>query len=131
MKKLVFIITILFISCQTSAHEGGHGSPTKVWHFTNSDLNLKAEFIDKLDETVYLMNENNKVVFYDISDFTIEEQQYILNKTNWISDKNTSQQEHQLFSINYSKILIYLGFALLLFSIFKFNIITLVMNLIV
>jgi len=112
---------MLLLSFQVSAHEGGHGSSTKVWHFTNNKMNLKAEFIEIIGESVYLMNENHKVVAFNISDFTNQEQHYILNKSNWISDKNTSQTAHQLFSVNYSKILIYLGFALLLFSLFKFK----------
>ncbi|AWV96900.1 YHYH protein [Arcticibacterium luteifluviistationis] len=121
MKKIVILLTILFLSFQVSAHEGGHGSPTKVWHFTNSEMNLKAEFIEKIDDRVYLMNDKHKVVAFNISDFTSEEQGFILSKTNWIIDKNTSQSEHQLFSINYAKILIYFGVALLLFSFFKFR----------
>lgn len=121
MNKILFILSILFFSSQASAHEGGHGAPTKVWHFTNSEMNLKAEFIEKIDERVYLMNDAHKIVAFNISEFTSQEQQYILNKANWIIDKNTSQKEYQLFSINYSKILIYLGIALLLFSFFKFR----------
>ncbi|MGB5437050.1 MAG: YHYH protein [Maribacter sp.] len=121
MKKIVFILTILLLSFKVSAHEGGHGASTKVWHFTNSEMNLKAEFIEKIDETIYLMNEKHKVVFFNISDFTSQEQQYILTKGNWISDKNTSQNEFQLFSINHATILIYFGFALLLFSLFKYT----------
>ena len=119
MQKISFILAILFLSFQVSAHEGGHGSPTKVWHFTNSEKNLKADFIEKIDETIYLMNVNHKVEAFNFSDFTIQEQQYIWNKSNWISDKNTLQEEHQLYTINYSKILTYLGFALLLVALFE------------
>ena len=119
MQKILFILAILFLSFQVSAHENGHDSPTKIWHFTNSELNLKADFIEKIDETVYLMNANHKVETFNFSDFTIQEQQYIWNKSNWISDKNTLQEEHQLYTINYSKILTYLGFALLLVALFE------------
>ncbi|MFB9053643.1 YHYH protein [Formosa undariae] len=119
MKKYITLITILFVCLQAFAHEGGHGLPTKIWYFTNSEKNLKGEFIERIDETVYLMNENHKVVFFDISEFTSEEQHYILNKTTWITDKNTSPSEDQLLSINYSNLLIYLGGALLLFSFLK------------
>ncbi|GAA3629540.1 YHYH protein [Flavivirga jejuensis] len=121
MKKILFILVILCISFKISAHDGGHGLPTKVWHFTNSEMNLKAEFIEKIDNKVYLMNDKHKVVVFNISEFTSEEQHYILNKTNWVNNKNVSRTEHQLFSINYSKILIYFGVGLLLFSFFKFS----------
>lgn len=121
MKKIVFLLTILFLSFEVSAHDGGHGSPTKIWHFTNSEINLKAEFIEKIDETVYLMNDKHKVVFFNISDFISEEQHYILNKANWINDKNDTQTDHQLISIHYANLFICFGVALLLYSLFKFR----------
>lgn len=121
MKKIIFIVIVLFLSFPVSAHDHGHGSPTKVWHFTNSEMNLKAEFIEKVDGTVYLMNDKHKVVAYNIEDFTSQEQESILEKENWISNKNVSQTSHQLFSINYSNLLIYFGVVLLLFSFFKFR----------
>jgi len=121
MKKIVFLITVLFLTFQVSAHEGGHDSPTKVWHFTNSEKDLKADFIEKISETVYLMNDEHKLVSFDISEFTSVEQQYISTKSSWIKSKNTLETEHQFFTINYSKILIYFGVALLLFTFFKFS----------
>lgn len=120
MKKLL-TLTILFLSVQIFAHEGGHGISTKIWNFTNSEMNLKAEFIEKIGEKVYLMNDQHKVISFDISEFTNQEQQYILNKSDWINNKNTLQIEYQLFSINYSRLLVYLGFALVLFSFFLFK----------
>jgi len=121
MKKIFSILILLVCALQVSAHEGGHGAPAKVWHFTNSDMNLKAEFIEKIDNSVYLMNDQHKVVEFNISEFTTEEQQYILEKANWINAKNTLSTEYQLFSINYSKISIYVGVALLLFTFFRFR----------
>ncbi|WP_299781891.1 YHYH protein [uncultured Formosa sp.] len=121
MKNIVILITILFLSFPVFAHEGGHGLPTKIWHFTTSEKNLKGEFIEKIGDTVYLMNEKHKVVFFDISEFTSEEQHYILNKANWITDKNVSEKSLSLFSINYATLFIYLGIALLLFSFFKYR----------
>ncbi len=121
MKKIIIILTVLFLSLPVSAHDDGHGSQTKVWHFTNSEMNLKAEFIEKVGKTVYLMNNKHKVVAYNIEDFTSQEQESILEKENWINNKNVSQTAHQLFSINYSNLLIYFGVVLLLFSFFKFR----------
>ncbi|WP_273274808.1 YHYH protein [Maribacter polysiphoniae] len=121
MKNIVTLLTVLFLSFGVSAHEGGHGSPIKVWHFTNSEMNLKAEFIEKIDETVYLMNEKHKVVFFNISNFTSEEQHYILNKATWIGDKNGSETAYPLFSIHYANLFICFGVALLLFSLFRFR----------
>ncbi|PWJ60681.1 YHYH protein [Dyadobacter jejuensis] len=118
MKKVLFLIIILFASFQVTAHEGGHGSPTKVWHFSNGEMTLKAEFIEKLDDRVYLMNDKHKVIAFNFSEFTNKEQAYILSRTNWINDKNTTTSEHGVFSINYSKVLIYLGVAILLLAFF-------------
>ncbi|MGY0392637.1 YHYH protein [Bizionia sp. KMM 8389] len=120
MKKLLSILVIL-ISFHISAHEGGHGSPFKTWHFTNSKMNLKAEFIEKVEESVYLMNEQHTVVTFHISEFTNQEQQYIATKANWISNKNTFKSELQLQTINYPKLLIYLGVILLLFSLLRYK----------
>ena len=121
MKKLLLIVIIPLLSFPVSAHEGGHGSPTKVWHFTKSELDLKAEFIKKIDETVYLMNDKHNVVFFNISDFTSEEQQYILKKATWISNKNDLETAYPLFSLNHANFFICFGVAMLLFSLFKFR----------
>ena len=119
MKKILFTLAVLFLYFQVTAHDGSHGNKARIWHFVNSEMNLKAEFIEKIDESVFLMNNEHKVVAFNISDFTSKEQQYILNTTNWIRNKNTLQTDHQLYAINYSNILIYFGVALLLFSFFK------------
>ena len=119
MRKIVIILIMFFLSFQSFAHEGGHGNPTKVWHFTNSEMNLKAEFIEKIGGTIFLMNDEHKVVAFNLSDFTNQEQHFILNKANWISEVNTLQKEHQLVTINFSNSLMYLGFVLLLFSLFR------------
>ncbi|MHA7944211.1 YHYH protein [Formosa sp. 3Alg 14/1] len=121
MKKYITLITILFVCLQAFAHEGGHGLPTKIWHFTNSEKNLKGEFIERIDDTVYLMNENHKVVFFDISEFTAEEQHYILNTSTWISNKNISEPTQSLVSIPYANLFIYLGVAWVLFSCFRYR----------
>ena len=121
MKKNIILIVILVVCLQAFAHEGGHGLPTKIWHFTNSEKNLKGEFIERIDGTVYLINENHKVVFFDISEFTTEEQQYILNTSTWISNKNVSEPTQSLFSIPYANLFIYLGVAWVVFSYFRYR----------
>lgn len=121
MKNIFLILLSLIVTTSTFAHEGGHGAPSKVWHFTNSEKDIKAEFIQKIDETVYLMNEKHQVVFFNISDFTSEEQYYILNKASWISDKNGSETAYPLFSINYTALYLCFGVALLLISLFRFR----------
>ena len=82
---------------------------------------MKADFIKKIDERVYLINEEHEILTFYISEFTNAEQQYISTKSNWIKSKNTLETEHQFFTINYSIILIYFGVALLLFTLFKFS----------
>lgn len=119
MKKAIFILTVLFLSFQVFAHEGGHGLPTKVWHFTDGTMNLKAEFIEKTGGKVYLMTEQHKVMSFNISDFTDKEQQYILNKEKWIHNINTKPDRNPIFSTDLTTIFIFCGLVLLFFSFIK------------
>jgi hypothetical protein len=119
MKKLIFLLLIQTFTSSIYAHNEGHESTMKVWQFVNNEKTLKADFIEKIENSVYLINEEHDVVTFNISEFTKKEQQYILNKAHWISSVNTPQNTQQLFTVNYSKMLIYIGFVVLLFTLFK------------
>ncbi|MDO5970052.1 YHYH protein [Flavivirga aquimarina] len=120
MKKIFFLLFVLIFSSNAFAHKGGHGTPTKVWKFVNSDKTITADFIKKVDETVYLRNENHEVLTFNYSDFKKEEQQYILERVNWINAKNTIQDKHSAFSSSNESIwLVLIGIVLLLFSVFN------------
>ncbi|MBU2928920.1 YHYH protein [Winogradskyella psychrotolerans] len=119
MKKLIVLLLITFFTTNLYAHEYGHESTMKVWQFTDLEKNLKADFIEKIEERVYLINEEHNVVIFNISEFTDQEQQYILSKANWINTINNSQETQELITINYSRILMYLGVFVILFGLFK------------
>lgn len=121
MKKLYFLLLILFFTTSIYAHEYGHASTMKVWEFSNSEKNLKADFIEKIEKSVYLINEEHQVLTFNISEFTDQEQQYISNKATWINSINSPQETQEVFTINYSKVLIYFGVFVLLVAFFKFR----------
>lgn len=121
MKKLIFLLSLLLTSVQGFTHEGGHGAPTKVWEFTYGNTTITADFIKKVGETVYLSNEDHEILVFEITDFKEEEQQYILDKSIWINQKNSVQEKQSFFTLNTTTLFIFLGILVLLFSAYRFK----------
>ncbi len=118
MKKLILLLALFLFTFQTFAHVGGHGTPSKSWNLLNSKKTIQADFLEKEADLVYLIDENNQVLEFKINDFTTNDQNYILEKANWISLKNTPQETGNRFLINDINVFLFVGLALFLFSIF-------------
>ncbi len=118
MKKLILLLALFLFTFQTFAHVGGHGTPSKSWNLLNSKKTIQADFLEKEADLVYLIDENNQVLEFKINDFTTNDQNYILEKANWISLKNTPQETENTFLINDINVFLFVGLALFLFSIF-------------
>lgn len=102
-----------------SAHEGGHGTPLKVWKLTTNVESINADFIKSENNKVWLLDGNHNIKTYPISDFSNEDQKYIQTRTELISSLN-NKQNTVLDSFSYSKVAIILvGSILLLLSIIQ------------
>ncbi|GAA3511704.1 hypothetical protein GCM10022393_26780 [Aquimarina addita] len=118
MKKLLFYLLVLIFLSNAFAHNGGHGKPTVIWKFVNSNKTITADFIKKEGETVFLRNEDHKISTFNYNTFAQESQQYILDRTHWVNNKNKLQNAQSTLYSDTSIWLILLGITLLLFSIF-------------
>lgn len=77
--KLKAVLAALFIGTLNlvlSAHEGGHGLPTKTWQV--NDEVLVAEFVKYEAGKVYLMNVEHEVSAYELSAFAKSDRESIL-----------------------------------------------------
>lgn len=124
LKKLLFFLVVQFVSVQLFAHDGGHGTPSKVWKLVEGNKTITADFIQKVDEIVYLSNEDHELMVFDISDFKTEEQQYILDKSNWIHEQNVLQQEESDAIVPPINLYLALGLLLILVALFTYHYIT-------
>ncbi len=78
MKLRITLILVfsLLLNFPLSAHEGGHGQPSKVWIINN--VPIAAEFVRYENEKVYLLNAAHELNTYDLSSFSKKEQDWIL-----------------------------------------------------
>ncbi|WP_430411281.1 YHYH protein [Kordia sp.] len=119
MKKIIFLLFLCMSVNQMFAHKHGHSASSKVWNFINSTETIKADFIKKDGEKVYLMNENHEVLTFNYSDFKAQEQQYISEKANFIYDLNTLNKSEKYKIFNFSNLLLCLGILVFLFSLYS------------
>ena len=90
MKNLI-LFAILLISClNIFAHEGGHGIPTKVWNLKSANEILKADFVKYEQTVVFLRDENQKIVGFNIADFSARDKKYIVGKQELLQSLNSS-----------------------------------------
>ncbi|WP_339836952.1 hypothetical protein [uncultured Maribacter sp.] len=121
MKYSILIILVVLSFGSISAHEGGHGVPSKQWELTTTDRIIKADFISYENGEVWLMDGNHTIQTFQITDFAQADQNYIKTKNKFIHSLNNStaiEADSQSLSI-FNWVLIGLGILLLSFSIFK------------
>lgn len=119
--KYISTIFILLISVLNSfAHEGGHGSSIKEWVLESKGEHLKADFI-KLNQTeVWLSSDSHNILKFELSDFSFQDQVYILERNEAILTLNTKKiSDAEQTTISKSKVTLLLaGFFLFAFYIF-------------
>ena len=120
MKQLILIFLIQLLSFPLSAHEGGHGAPSKRWALEKEGVTFQANFIKEQDGVVFLMDKNHTVLEFSKSSFSKKDQQYISAKTNWIQTANTTNEPIYFYSPHFTRWLIIVGLLLVLFSVFRF-----------
>lgn len=87
--KLRFTLIVSFsilLSFNLMAHEGGHGQTTKTW-MIDGELKV-AEFVKYENKSVYLLNINHEVNVYELSQFSEEDREWILNTYQKVSNLN-------------------------------------------
>ena len=83
---LYLIISFPFIG---NAHTGSHKeSNEKVWQLENSKTTFNATFISFHYEFVFLKSENNGVIKFPITDFSMEDQLCVLDKHQFLVSVN-------------------------------------------
>lgn len=103
------------------AHEGGHGIPLKQWALTTTNEIIKADFIKYENDKVWLIDNNQAIKTFQISDFTEADQKYIKTKGELIHALNSSTvvEANSQSELNFNGVLIGLGVFLLCFSVYK------------
>lgn len=122
MKNSSLTIILIIISLNLLAHEGGHGTPFRNWKLASQIETIKADFIKYDQNIVWLSDPSHKIIEYGISDFSAEDQKYILDRHEMIlSLNNNKTRERNYFSFsNPDNWLILFGCFLLLFAVFQF-----------
>ncbi|WP_339750531.1 YHYH protein [Algoriphagus aquimarinus] len=119
MKRIFTLLVAFILASAAYAHEGGHGAPTKVWHFSNGTATLKADLIKKEGEKVFLRNVNHQVLSFDYSDFQTEEQAYITEQVNFIDRVNASGKSNSGQMSNYLNLLLIVGISMFIYALFR------------
>ncbi|WP_423999964.1 YHYH protein [Maribacter sp. IgM3_T14_3] len=120
MKHSILIILVVLSFGAISAHEGGHGTPSKQWELTTNEL-FNADFISYENGEVWLMDGNHSIQTFQITDFAEADQDYIKSKNEFIHSLNSTigiEADSQSLS-NFNWAIIGLGIILLSFSVFK------------
>ena len=96
MKKLLYLILVFFFfnSNVALAHPGGHyhkwdGNVLNTWRL-NSGKTIQGNFSFAKDNTIYLEQEEGKIVSILLSDLSIQDQQLAKWKINKINHFNIS-----------------------------------------
>ena len=121
MRILICLLFVQLFTVQTFAHEGGHGTPTKQWHFINDTKTIQADFIQKDGDKVYLADKNHNILTYNYADFIAKDQQYILETSDWITYQNTLLETQNSSSVDYTQLYLILGLGLLVFAGFSYT----------
>lgn len=107
MKQIIIIFLIQAISFSLSAHENGHGTPGKIWELKKEGTFIQADFIKEKNGLVYLSDKNHSILKFNIERFSEKDQQYILEKSNWIQTANTTKERTYLYPTDFSRWFIY------------------------
>ncbi len=125
MKKLV-LLTIIFLttlSFVVNAHSlKSTDLPAKNWQMKNGAV-VQGWFMMMKNNQVYLELKNGAVNHYNLSVFSNNDQQFVLNKYNTIKKENEllySQTNQRLVSVSYTKLFFAaLIFMMALYSIYR------------
>lgn len=98
-KILILLMSSFLLSSKLSAHEGGHGYPSKVWSVDSKSI--AAEFIKYENGKVYLLDSKHQLNAYDFTSFSDENQDWISEVTKKVSTINKSVAP-QLTTGNYN-----------------------------
>ena len=114
----------LLFSLSTFAHPGGHHTSLKKWHLQAKSEPLQADFIKYEKGNVWLSNEQNSISVLKITDFSAEDQRYILEKHKLIESINSKELKRMVVqsgsSSNASAWAAFLGSMLLVVSALLF-----------
>ena len=81
-------VILLLISGYVFAHEGGHGESLKHWKLIAANEEIGADFIKYDNNKVWLIDSNHNSKIYSISDFSVDDQNYIKAKSALIQSLN-------------------------------------------
>ena len=96
MKNLILFVILLIFSLNVFAHEGGHGIPTKEWNLKSANEILKADFVKYEQNVVFLRDENQKIVGFNIADFSAQDKKYILDKQELLRSLNSNPKSEPI-----------------------------------
>jgi hypothetical protein len=100
--SLLAIVTAIQVSSLTSAYAhdlSEHTIAAKVWQITGQP-SVAADFIKLEDGTVYLTDSHHQLLSFDLSDFSADDQTYILEKNAHIQAINQLAVIDNLVSSN-------------------------------
>ncbi|WP_430425889.1 YHYH protein [Maribacter litoralis] len=121
MKINLLLIVLFIVHIHLFAHEGGHGDPLRQWTLPTTNKIIKANFISYENGEVWLMDSNQTIQIFQITDFTEADQKFIKTKNKFIHSLNSSAaieiDSQSLSSFQWA--LVGLGIFLLSFSVFK------------
>ncbi|MEM7602145.1 MAG: hypothetical protein AAF357_12105, partial [Verrucomicrobiota bacterium] len=80
MKSILLISMLLLSSLSLSAHRGGHGTPLKKWTLETKNESFEADFIKYDNNEVWLSDADHRLLKFKLSDFSREDQEYILKR---------------------------------------------------
>tara|TARA_R110002124_G_scaffold77235_1_gene206860 strand:- start:12 stop:311 length:300 start_codon:yes stop_codon:yes gene_type:complete len=81
--SLLAMVTAIQVSSLTFAYAhdpSAHSMPAKEWQITGQP-SVAADFIKLEDDMVYLTDNHHQLLSFDLSDFSANDQTYILEKT--------------------------------------------------
>lgn len=120
MKQIVLILLIQIVSFSLSAHEHGHGIPSKTWNLEQGGATIQANFVKSENGVVSLMDANHAVLEFNINSFSQKDQQYIASKSKWIQTTNTTNSQTSSYALNFKRGFILAGIFMVIFSLFRF-----------
>lgn len=100
--SLLAIVTAIQVSSLTSAYAhdpSTHTLPAKEWQITGQH-SVAADFIKLEDDTVYLTDSHHQLLSFNLSDFSANDQTYILEKNAHIQAINQLAVIENLVSSN-------------------------------
>ena len=124
MKNLILFVILLIFSLNVFAHEGGHGTPTKEWNLKSANEILKADFVKYEQNVVFLRDENQKIVGFNIADFSAQDKKYILDKQELLQSLNSNPKSEPINKPTANSTTWLLGFGSILIFLSAFAIST-------